>query len=183
MIAQAQNVHHPVMENPGTDQPPPGGRERFVLNFPTEEFIMVEVISVAGVTQLFLKPGGLVLTKLNGHPIIQLVPFRIAWLSFSFLGGHLLDEDLLLHAIQQIQPVFQDQGSQVIQPYFTLLGLVVMAIETVIRQQILHFVGHGKRSDPKPSPAPKKGGNQNQKKPNPKSHAVKIFKGWSITSL
>ena len=107
---------------------------------------MVEVISVAGVTQLFLKPGGLVLTKLNGHPVMKLLTLGIARLNFSFLGRHLLDEDLLLHAIQQIQPVFESQGREVVQPDLTLLGLVVMAIETVIRHQILHFIGHGKRS-------------------------------------
>ena len=77
-------------------------------------------------------------------PFSQQVALGFRGLLF-FLRRHLAKEDLLLHAIQQIQPRIQREARQVIQPDISLVLIGIVAGRAVVFQQGGHFIAEPER--------------------------------------
>ena len=148
MISRSLSLQHAielVVEDVLADQPAPVISEpRHVLELTREQFVVLDVVAVLRLPELILQLGGVVFPQFTGHPVKQLPPLRLAWLRLLFFGRHLLGEKLLLGPVQKIQPVFQSQGSKIIQLDVALRGLTIVAGKTIALQQLSGLRGNGK---------------------------------------
>ena len=107
---------------------------------------MIDKVSVFRLAQLVLQLRGVVLCQLGGQPLNHLGTFDFGGLLLGLPRGHLLDEELLLHLVENIEAGLGFDRVEIIKLQITFLLPFIMARETIFRDKLRPLLGHRRKS-------------------------------------